>query len=142
MSKRFLCAIDLTHEKDARALLQEAGRLARLEDARLSVVTVLPDYGTTFVGSFFKEGTLKSASEAARQILHQMEQELLPDIGPVQSIVEVGSVYEEVLEAADKISADLIIVGAHRPSFATRMIGPNAARVTRYAKISVMVVRL
>lgn len=142
MSKRFLCAIDLTHDKDARALLQEAGRLARLEDAKLSVVTVLPDYGSTFVGSFFKEGTLKNASEAAREALHQMEQELLPDIGPVQSIIEVGSVYEEILEAAEKVSADLIIVGAHRPSFASRMIGPNAARVSRYAKTSVLVVRL
>lgn len=142
MSKRFLCSIDLTDEGDARALLEEAGRLARLEGAALSVMTVLPDYGSTFVGSFFKEGTLKEASEAARQALHQIADGLLGDGAPVQVIVEVGTVYEEVLEAAEKIAADLIIVGAHRPNFASRMMGPNAARVARYAGTSVLVVRL
>ncbi len=142
MSKRFLCAIDLTHEDDARALLTEAGRLARSEGARLSVITVLPDYGSTFVGSFFKQGTLKTASEAAQEALHQMERELLSELGPVQSIVAVGSAYEKVLEMAEKISADLIIVGAHKPAFTSRVIGPNAARITRYAKTSVLVVRL
>jgi len=142
MSKRFLCAIDLTHEDDAKALLTEAGRLARLEGAALSVVTVLPDYGSTFVGSFFKQGTLKNASESAQEALHQMERELLSDLAPVQSIVVVGSAYEKVLEAAETVSADLVIVGAHKPDFATRVIGPNAARIPRYAQTSVLVVRL
>ena len=142
MSKRFLCAIDLTHEDDAKALLTEAGRLARLEGAALSVVTVLPDYGSPFVGSFFKQGTLKNASESAQEALHQMERELLSDLAPVQSIVVVGSAYEKVLEAAETVSADLVIVGAHKPDFATRVIGPNAARITRYAQTSVLVVRL
>ena len=49
---------------------------------------------------------------------------------------------EKVLEAAETVSADLVIVGAHKPDFATRVIGPNAARITRYAQTSVLVVRL
>ncbi|THH34370.1 universal stress protein [Aliishimia ponticola] len=142
MTQRILCAVDLTHDKDARAILKEAGRLARMENARLSVATVLPDYGSSFVGSFFKDGTMKGAAEAASKALHEMTEEVLPDFKQVQCIVAIGTAYEEVLQAAEKISADLIIVGAHKPDFADRVIGPNAARVARYAKTSVLVLRL
>ena len=65
MTNHILCAVDLTHEEDAKALVAEASRLADLENATLSVATVLPDYGSSFVGSFFKDGTLKEAGLAA-----------------------------------------------------------------------------
>ncbi|MEM8837341.1 MAG: universal stress protein [Pseudomonadota bacterium] len=142
MTQHILCAVDLTHDDDARALVAEAGRLAKLEGAELSVVTTLPDYGSSFVGSFFKEGTLKEAAEAANTRLHKMIDETLPQRGPTQCIVEIGAVYEEILDAAKKCDADLIMVGAHKPDFADRLLGPNAARIVRHADISVMVVRL
>ncbi len=142
MNKHILCAIDLTHHDDARALLTEAGRVAALDQAALSVVTVLPDYGSSFVGSFFKEGTLKDAAEAARQALHGLVDDVLPDAGVVQCIVEIGSAYEEILDAAKKCEADLIIVGAHKPDLTDRIIGPNAARIVRHADISVLVLRI
>ena len=115
---------------------------ATLEEADLSLVTVLPDYGTSFVGSFFKDGTLKEAGEAALAELHKLVGAVLPDQGPVQCIVEIGAVYEKTLEAAKLCKADLIIVGAHKPDLADRVLGPNAARVSCYADVSVLVVRL
>ena len=57
MSTRILCAVDLTHMDDARKLVAEAGRLATFDGAALSLVTVLPDYCMSFVGSFFKDGS-------------------------------------------------------------------------------------
>ena len=140
--KHILCAIDLTHMNEARALLAEAGRLAEPFGAALSVVTVLPDYGMSFVGSFFKEGTLKEAAEAARIALHDVVDEVLPNSGQVQCIVEIGTVYESILDAAQKSDADFIIVGAHKPDLSDRIVGPNAARVARHAQVSVLVARL
>ncbi len=52
MTKHILVAVDLTHEGEAKHLLGEADRLAGLYDAGLSVVTVLPDYGSSWVGTF------------------------------------------------------------------------------------------
>lgn len=148
MIRHILCAVDLTHQDDARLLLAEAGRLAGHDAAQLSVVTVLPDYGSSFVGSFFKEGTLKEAAEAARSSLHALVDAVLPETaaggseaGPVQCIVEIGSVYDEILDAARKCEADLIVVGAHKPDLADRIIGPNAARIARNAEVSVLVLR-
>ena len=142
MSKHILCAVDLAHHTDASALLTEAGRVAVRDGAVLSVVTVLPDYGTSFVGSFFKEGTLKEAAEAALQSLHALVDQVLANAGQVQCIVEIGSAYEEILDAARKCEADLIIVGAHKPDLAGRIIGPNAARIARHADVSVLVLRI
>ncbi len=142
MITHILCAVDLNHENDARELLAEAGRLADLEGAALSVVTVLPDYGSSWVGSFFKEGTLHEAAEGARVALHKLVDSVLPGHERDQCIVEVGTAYEEILDAAEKCGADLIVVGAHKPDLADRILGPNAGRVVRYSKVSVLVARL
>ena len=141
MFKRILATVDLGHVDDAKALLTEAARLAAFEQASLSIVTVLPDYGTSFVGSFFQEGTLKQAAESARAALHALADEVLPDHVQVQCIVEIGTVYEEILVAAKACGADLIIVGASKPDLADRIMGPNASRVARNADVSVLVVR-
>ena len=142
MTSHILCAVDLTHDEDARAILAEAGKLAKMYEAALSVVCVLPDYGSSWVGSFFKEGTLHAAAEAANAALHKMVEETLPDFGQVQCIVEIGSVYEKVIQAIGEAQADMVVVGAHKPDLKDRIIGPNAARIARTAPVSVLVVRL
>ena len=60
----------------------------------------------------------------------------------MQCIVEIGSIYEKTLEASKVCGADLIVVGAHKPDLADRIIGPNAARIARHADVSVLVARL
>lgn len=140
--KHVLCAIDLSDEADAKKILQEAEKVAGLYGAALSVVTVVPDYGTSWVGSFFKEGTLKLATEAAMAALHKLTSETVAKDTRVKHIVEVGTTYEEILEAAELVEADLVVVGAHRPDLASRIVGPNASRVVRFAKASVLVVRI
>lgn len=141
MSSHYLVAVDLTHMDDARTLLREAGKMAQNDDALLSLVTVLPDYGMSFVGSFFKEGTLKEAEHSALAALHALADNVLPERKQVQCIVEVGTAYEEVLDAAAKVKADHIIVGAHKPDLAERILGPNAGRIVRHAKVTVTVLR-
>ena len=142
MTKHILCAVDLTHAGEAVNLLREADRLAGFYDATLSVVTVLPDYGSSWVGSFFKEGTLKEASLAARDALHELVSDTLPDRAQIQHIVEIGVVYEQVLKAISESNADLVIVGAHKPDIADKVLGPNSARIARMAPISTLVFRM
>jgi len=142
MTRHILCGVDLTHDDEARAILAEAGRLAGFYDATLSVITVLPDYGSSWVGSFFRDGTLREAAEAASAALHAMVDAALPGHGHVQHVVEIGNAYEKVLDHARRIGADLIVIGAHKPDLKDRLLGPNAARIVRNADVSVMVLRL
>ncbi len=58
--------------------------MAAQDKALLSIMTVLPDYGMSFVGSFFKEGTLKEAEHSALAALHALAEEVLPERKQVQ----------------------------------------------------------
>lgn len=142
MTEHILCAVDLTHSDDARNLLIEADRLANAYNATLSVVTVLPDYNSSFVGSFFKDGTLQEAAIAANDALHELVKTTLPDREKVQHIVEIGVVYEQVLNAIAQSKADLVIVGAQKPDMADRLLGPNSARIARLSPVSTLVIRM
>ncbi len=141
MTKHILCAIDLTHAEREKVNLRKAAELAGFYGASLSVVTVVPDYGMSIVGSYFEGGTMKKAVASANEQLHALVAEVLPDFGKVQHIVEVGSVYDMVLDAIKRSKADLVVIGAHKPDLADRLLGPNAARVARYAQISVLILR-
>ncbi len=142
MTDHVLCAIDLTHEDDAKHLLREADKLAGFYGATLSVVTVLPDFGSSWVGTFFKPGMMQGAADAASDSLHELVRATLPDRENVQHIVEIGVVYEEVLKAISEAQADLVIVGAHKPDIADRLLGPNSARIARLSPVSTLVVRM
>ena len=142
MTKHVLCAVDLTHTDDAKEMVRKAAEIAGFSDAALSVMTVIPDYGASWVGTFFKDGTQRAAAESASEMLHKLVDEALPGHDHVQHVVEIGNVYEKVLEAAKDTNSDLIVVGAHKPDFADRVVGPNAARIVRHSPVSVMVLRL
>jgi len=62
-------------------------------------------------------------------------------VNRVSATVRLGSVYHEVLSEAETIGADLVVVGSHRPSMSTYLLGSNAATIVRHAKCSVLVVR-
>lgn len=141
MTKHILCAVDLTQVKSEARLLHRAAELAKFYGATLSVVTVVPDYGMSIVGSYFEEGTMKAAVESANRQLHEFVQETLPDFGPVQHLVEVGTAYEMILDAVKRSGADLVVMGAHKPNLIDRLQGPNSARVARNATCSVLIVR-
>ena len=140
MSEHVLVAVDLGHREDARDLILEAARQADVHQATLSVMTVVPDYGSSFVASFFPMGTLKEALAQADTALHALVSEALPD-RQVQHITEVGVIYEKVLKTIGRINADLVIVGAHKPDLADRVQGPNSSRIARHAPCSVLVWR-
>jgi universal stress protein F len=59
----------------------------------------------------------------------------------VSTIVRIGRAYPEILAEAEEWAADLIIVGAHRRSMASYLLGSSAAAIVRHATCTVMVAR-
>jgi nucleotide-binding universal stress UspA family protein len=59
-----------------------------------------------------------------------------------QTVVRAGSAYREIVEAADELGADLIVLGTHgRTGLAHLLMGSTAERVVRHARCPVLVVR-
>jgi nucleotide-binding universal stress UspA family protein len=143
MIRSVLCAIDAGKPDSDAEVLRQAGRLADLDGAQLDVVTVLPDYGESFVGSFFEPEHHEQAVEAARNALQQLGDTVLgvERNAKVRHVVATGTAYQEILHAAGSAGSDLIVIGAHRPDLKDYLLGPNAARVVRHSTVSVYVVR-
>ncbi|RED49159.1 universal stress protein [Aestuariispira insulae] len=141
MFNHILLAIDLGQPKAYEKSLPNAIEYAQKFGSTLHVMTVVPDFGMSIVGSFFpKEHEGKMLTEANNQ-LHDFVKQNIPDSIPVQHIVGHGTAYEEILRVSEDINCDLIILGSHRPKMQDYLLGPNAARVVRHANCSVLVVR-
>lgn len=136
-----LLAIDINNPKTQAKAVETAARMAKMESAVLHVITVVPTFGLSIVGSYFPEGFEEKAIETTRQHLHEYTQAHIPTGIELQHVVAHGTIYEEILKAARELDVDLIIMASHRPELSDYLLGPNAARVVRHADCSVMVVR-
>ena len=141
MFKKILLSIDLNHESSWKKALPLAALMARDMGARLHVVMVVPDFGMSIVGNYFPEDFEETALKEAAEKLKAFVASHVEDDVPVQVHIGHGTIYEEIIHIADKIGCDLIVVGSHRPELQDYLLGPNAARVVRHAKQSVLVVR-
>lgn len=141
MFKTVLLPVDLSAEVSWKKALPVALRFARGEKAALHIVTVLPDFGMSMVGSYFEGGFEKKALHEVGEHLTAWIGENVPDDVDVHPHVLHGRVYDEIISAAEKVGADVIVMASHRPELSDYLLGPNAARVVRHAKQSVFVVR-
>lgn len=141
MYRDILLAVDLSETASQSKAIETAVALARSFSARLHVITVLPDFGLSMVGSFFPKDFEKKALESANEALHRFVAEHIPDDITVQHIVGHGTIYREIIDYAERTECALIVMASHRPELSDYLLGPNAARVVRHARQSVMVVR-
>lgn len=143
MSKSILVAVDVSESDHDIGVLQTAHTLAKAQGADLIVMTVVPNYGMSIVGSFFDAGFHDKLLAKTKESLNDMLAKAVNEQAgqEIKLVVATGTAYEEILEFTKKIDCDLIVIGAHKPELKDYLLGPNAARVVRHAKQSVYVVR-
>ncbi|HHS94703.1 MAG TPA: universal stress protein [Rhodobacterales bacterium] len=140
MTNTILLAVDLNHASSWRKALPEAIRVAP-EGSTLHVLTVIPSYGTAMVGAFFPPDFAEKAEAESAAKLKALVSENVPGGLNVETHVIHGTIYKKIIQVADKVHADLIVMAAARSEMQDYLLGPNAARVVRHAKQSVYVVR-
>ena len=141
MYKTILLTVDLVEESSWRKALPVAVECSRTFGAALHVMTVVPDYTAPSVSQYFPEDFETRMIDQAGAELDALLEKLLPKGVSAERHVAYGGIYEQILAAADRINADLIVMASHRPELKDYLLGPNAARVVRHADQSVMVVR-
>lgn len=142
MFKTVLLPIDLSSPSSWEKALPAALRLCQPEEGGvLHVLTVVPDFGMSVVGSYFEAGFEEKAIRKVGEALKVWVADNVPDETEVHPHVTHGRVYDQIIHAADKLDVDAIVMGSHRPELTDYLLGPNAARVVRHAKQSVFVVR-
>jgi len=140
MFKSILLPIDLAAEASWKKPLELAVELAR-NGGVLHVMSVLPDFGMPVVGSYFdKDFEGAALMDMSAQIKSWVSRNV-PEGVKAEAHVAHGSIYHEIMRLADKLGCDAIVLAAHRPELRDYLLGPNAARVVRHARQSVLVVR-
>ena len=141
--RRIVCAADLS--KASRRTLDMALSLAERHLARvtfLHVVESLPGEAGSVDEPLDAATPRTDLIEQARERLRQALPEAASHRCEVQERVETGSPWRQILRVAQETDADLVVVGAHGGSSASRMFfGSTANHVVRQASCPVLVVR-
>ena len=141
MYKHILLPVDITQKTSWHGSLPVALKFCEVFDSYLHILTVIPDFGMSIVGNFFPDNYEARALDEAKAKLSEFIKSNIPQDIKVQKIVAVGTVYQEIINTAVHIEADLIVMNSHRPELKDYLLGPNTARVVRHGKTSVHVVR-
>ncbi|MBT5570041.1 MAG: universal stress protein [Alphaproteobacteria bacterium] len=141
MYKSILLPIDLEDPASMAHALTTAVEYAQAFGAKLQVMTVVPDFGMSVVGSFFPDDFADKAIAETNTRLHSFVSQNVPESVDVRHVVSHGRIYEEIISQANELNADLIVMTAHNPDVSDYLLGSNAARVARHAKQSVLIVR-
>ena len=143
MYRKILVPIDLAEPSLAKPTIASALMMAGPSDGtirRVNVLPLTPVMLAEYVPPDFEVQQRKAAEDALSIVVK--ETGLAP--GRLSSTVRQGGIYQEILEEAASIGADLIVMSSHRPqrhAVRTYFLGSNTGHVVRYAKCSVLVVR-
>jgi len=141
MFKEILLPIDLGDLDSSNKALSVAVNLSQAAGTKLHVLAVVPGMGMSIISQYFPaDFEEKSLIGATKQLNDYIAANIPADL-TTQAIVANGTIYEEILRVAAETSCDLIVMASHRPELKDYLLGPNAARVVRHAKQSVLVVR-
>lgn len=141
MYKKILVPVDLAEDDMTQLALSAA--LAQAKgggDTQLRLVNVQPLVPMSvidYIPPNFDEDTRAATEKELADICGKID---LPR-ERVSSVVRFGAVYPEVLAEGEDWGADLIVIGSHRPTMATYLLGSNAKTIVRHARCSVLVVR-
>ncbi|MGD2170866.1 MAG: universal stress protein [Gammaproteobacteria bacterium] len=146
----YLSPIDLEDDSLSENIIKKTVEMATgVKGAKIYVMTVVPGivpginplYAIRGEMHGSEEYPLQEWKDEAAKELQKLADKYVPKDMLAGVVVENGTVYREIVEAAKDLDISHIVMGAHRPSLADYLLGPNSARVARHAGCSVTVVR-
>lgn len=139
MYSSILVPVDLDEPSSWEKSVLVGLALAQAFGARITLATVVPDNVAGRQSQWSAIGYRRLLDTATAR-LGSLAAELAVDMN-LETRVGSGPIAKGIIELADAVEADLIVLASHRPEMKDWLIGAIASRVVRYAPCSVMVVR-
>ena len=139
--KKILVPVDF--EPQSLIALEQSYNLARLLPAEIVLLYVYD--APAGIRSLFGATYDQEIKEKLEEKLAGLSARVQAETGsPVSTMMETGRVYSKILETADKIQAQFIIMGTHSqpelPGDSIGVMGANSSRVLRSAKCPVITI--
>lgn len=142
MYKHILLATDLSEQ--TKVVATRGKELAESFRCKLSIVHVIEYTPLAYAANDFvvpaETELLAIFEKMAREKLHSLAAEL--NIPETQRYLEIPPLATTIVELAEKISADLLVIGSHGRHGVRLLLGSTANSVLHVAKCDVLAVRL
>lgn len=130
----------------ARQAIDKAIAMASAFKSTVTVIYVIDPYAFTGVGTDFAYGQaeyLTAATAEAHEAINAAKAAFSAQgIAVNSSVIEGHAIYRGILETAESLSADLIVMGSHgRRGLEKLVLGSVTAQVLSHAHLPVLVVR-
>ena len=139
MYSSILVPVDLEEPSSWRKAVPAALAIGTCFGAKVGLVHVVSDE-LLAVEAEWSGLALRRILDTARARLGLLADDLTAET-EIEVHVATGRIYRGVLDVAEQVGADLIVMASHRPEMKDFLIGENAERVVRHARCSVLVVR-
>jgi nucleotide-binding universal stress UspA family protein len=141
MFPKILLPIDVGEPEVAKEASKVAVSLAKTNDSELRLIHVASPIVVASPMAAIPQSIYDDIGVAEKAELERIAASLDRPRQTVSTVVRVGGVYPEILAEAEEWGADLVILGAHKRSMASYLLGSTAAAIVRHASCTVMVVR-
>jgi nucleotide-binding universal stress UspA family protein len=142
MFKNILVPIHLEYKKNHKKLFVGALSLLDKENGKMTLLNIDENSAHSRIYPILDENNEHEYEQSALKILKEIAEENSLPIDKVSFVIEHGSVYQKILEEAEKIKADTIVMMATKPGLDSYFISSTAARVVRHSSCEVLIIRL
>lgn len=134
MYKNIIICLALDHGISAQALQVASCLLS--QRGRITAVHVFEPPNAS-VRTYLDDGTIAKLRAGAQEALATR----VMDYPDIEAVLLSGNSPRSINAYAEKIGADCIIIGSHKPGLSDYLLGSTAARVVRHAPCAVHVLR-
>lgn len=138
--KKILLPVDLAHEEQIEEQIKVAVAIANNEEAEIHMLYV--DQSLIHRAGYphlSKKNVMDHQGDAVKKIDVFLNK--LPKNLKGGSLCREGTAHDQIVETAEELGVDAIILMAQKPGISSYFIGSNAERVVRHAHCSVFVIR-
>jgi len=141
MFRKILLPIDVAEPDVAKEAIEIAVSMAKAYGASLRLIGVASPIAFASPMAVIPQSVYDEIGVFEKAELARMGDAIDRPHDAVSTVVRIGGVYPEILAEAEEWGAELIVVGAHRRSMATYLLGSTAAAIVRHAACTVLVAR-
>lgn len=142
MYKHILVPVDLNEKGFSDKAVQIAVWHAKQSNAEVHLLNVLPGIHMSMVSTYFPKDAAAKMKQDVKAQLKEFAKQYIDDDVVYKVYVAEGRPYSTILDYAEKLGADLIVMPSHKRSKIDKvMLGSVASKVVDNSPINVMVIK-
>lgn len=142
MYRQILVPVDLNDKGFSDKAVELAVWHAKHSNAEIHLLNVLPGIHMSMVASYFPKDAANQMKQDVKRQLKEFADKYIDDEVIYKVHVAEGKTYTTILDHAEKLGADLIVMPSHKRSKIDKVVlGSVASKVVQNSPINVLVVK-